>query len=1084
LKLPFDFGKYVLEELLGSGGMGNVYRARRKSDGEDFAVKTIHSHLTQLKNFMDRFHREAKLLKKLAHPRVVRIYDNGVYYPEGEDPVHFIVMEYVIGGSLTDVITGKHTDTDTKKMTLSVKLDGKERTVVMAKGVTRMLRQLAAILQEAHQLGIVHRDIKPDNIYITSPEWDVKLLDFGIARDSHDLQVSISQTGNVLGTPPYMSPEQCEGNTDIDIRSDLYALGVVAYECLSGTLPFTGPTTMAFLQQHLHMNPVPLLTMNPNLPRWLCCVVERLLAKERLMRHQTPLELAEDLNRIERGWPPLKIYDFEKRELVESAAKGGERITPSSDKIPQAPAMPQRAKTPQPGGTGIRKREEPLPPPPVKVEKKSSFLPVALVVIAVIAVATYFLAPVLLIDETKRQPTEETSKLQDPPKLMDTDDAALEMESHRSVNEGEEAMKDKRYADAVAAFTNAHGLIEDDRVKAKLEEAQKALEAEKLAKQRQEDFDRLVSEGDSASSKSDWDRAITSYNEALKLFNDSTVRTKLAHTKSERDIQLRDQQRQAKLAQEISNGDRAVESGDYSKARQHYSEAAKLSGEGANTSLLELLEQKTSSASKLADAKSRMDKAKTEYDYQAEADALKDFLSERDIARYRTRLRELERLASLVREMKKAESEKNWMEMKRTAEELDKENYPPAKNAITEAEEEIQVGQLCKLIEAAEKATEYATALLKLKELKEIRPDDKYLIWEQTIKDKMAAENEEQRFNRYISEAEKALNENRARDAMSNARSACSISPDNEKAKELLKRSISMNQRDMAKKKLERNAIAPEGASVTSLDCGENIVVWGAGPSATNPNGNGTIYAMEKGKLRVLAQNAHSSVISGLEIWRDRIISASFDGTVKVWDLKYGFLRETIAIKEQVWALAVSDKYVLAGTNTGQIAYIDMATWRKTGEVKLGKPVRSIACSDRFAFVTNGSEVIKLSLPDMKKQASQSVTGNARGLVVLGENRLAVGDSKGEIHILNQNDLSPVRKWKAHAQFITALATSADSSIVVSSSMDGTVAFWNVDDGEEIGRLKDAGLLIRELVFTPDTIYGASEIGGLVILKP
>ena len=1084
MKLPFDFGKYVLEELLGSGGMGNVYRARRKDDGEDFAVKTIHPHLTQLKNFMDRFHREAKLLKRLAHPRVVRIFDNGVYYPEGEDPVHFIVMEYVIGGSLTDVIFGKHSNDEVKKMTLSVKLDGKEKTVVMAKGVTRMLRQLAAILQEAHQLGIVHRDIKPDNIFITSPDWDVKLLDFGIARDSQDLQVSISQTGNVLGTPPYMSPEQCEGNTDIDIRSDLYALGVVAYECLSGTLPFTGPTTMAFLQQHLHMNPVPLITMNPNLPKWLCMVVERLLAKERLMRHQTPLELAEDLNRVERGWPPLKIYDFEKRELIESAAKGGERITPSSDKTPQAPAMPQKAKTPQPGGTGIRKREEPLPPPPVKVEKKSSFLPVALVVIAVIAVATYFLAPILLVDKTRRQPLEKTSEVVTPAAEPETVEEPWRVKFNSHVSEGNKAYDDGKYGDAISSYEAALALNEDNEVRNKLRKAEGRLQTVNLTQQRQDEFNKLVFEGDSASSKSDWDRAIASYNEALKIFNDSSVRTKLAHIKSERDIQLRDQERQAKLAQEISNGDRAVESGDYSKARQHYSEAAKLSGEGANISLLELLEQKTSSASKLADAKARMDKAKTEYDYQSEADALKDFLSERDIARYRTRLKELERLASLVLNMKKAKSEKNWAEVKRTAEELDKEHYPPAKNAITEAEEEIQVEQLCRLIGDAEKATEYETALLKMKELKEIRSDNKYLIWEQTIKDKMATENEEQRFNRYVSEAEKALDENRARDAMNNVRSACSIRPESEKAQELLKRSISMNQRDMAKKKLERNAIAPEGASVTSLDCAENIVVWGAGPSATNPKGSGTIYARENSKLRVLAKNAHSSVISGVGIWRDRIISASFDGTVKVWDLKYGFLRETIAIKEQVWALAVSDKYVLAGTNTGQIAYIDTATWRKTGEMKLGKPVRSIACCDGFAFATIGSEIIKLSMPDMKKQASQSVTGNARGLVVLGENRIAVGDSKGEIHVLNQSDLSPVRKWKAHSQFITALAASADSSIIVSSSMDGTVAFWNVDDGKEIGRLKDAGLLIRELVFTPDTIYGASEINGLIRLIP
>ena len=1075
MRLPYDLGEYVLEELLGSGGMGNVFRAVRKSDGEEFAVKTIHPHLTQLKNFMGRFHREAKLLKRLAHPHVVQVFDNGVCNRDGEEPVHYIVMEYVIGGSLTDVIIGKHSDEEVKKMTLSVKLDGKEKTVVIAKGVTRMLHQLAAILQEAHLLGIVHRDIKPDNIYITSPEWDVKLLDFGIARDSHDLQVSISQTGSVIGTPPYMSPEQCEGNSDVDIRSDLYALGVVAYECLSGTLPFMGPTTMAFLQQHLHMNPVPLLTLNPSLPKRLCKVVERLMAKERLMRHQTPAELTEDLVRIERGWPPLKIYDFESRALFDSADRGGEKV--ASAKVPH---------TLQTVAAGITKRRTPLPPPPDAVKKRSNLWPVVFVVISIIAIATYFLAPVLLVDETRRQPVEKTSEVVVPekttepqiPREMVMESRWEEFDGH--VSRGEIAHAEGKYDDAIRAFTAALALNDDETVKTKLMQSEKALQAEKLTLQRTDEFNRLVSEGDLASGINDWGRAIASYGEALKIFNDGAVRAKLTHVESERDILLRNQDRQGKLAEEISKGDEAVEWGEYAKAQGHYSEAVKLSGEGANTSLLELLEKKSISASKLADAKGRMDKAKFEYDYLSESDALEDFLSEREVARYRTRLKELDRLITLVAELENAQMDKDWAEVIKVAEELGEEGYPPAKAALANAAEEIKVVELSRFIEDAEKAGEYEIALLKLKELQDIRADEKYIEWEETIKLKQALENEKIVFNRYISEAEKAIREGRAKDAMSEARNACSTYPNSEKAKELLERSISMNQRDMAESKLCNEPLKFDNKCVTSIAYGKSGLIVGAGPSTMSPQGNGSIYALEKKGKRLIAENAHSSVISGIGIWKDRVVSASFDGTVKVWDLKHGILRETFDITEKVWALAVTDKCVLAGTKKGQIVCIDTATWSKTTELKLDKPVRSIACCEGFAYVTNGPEIIKLSLPGLEKQASQSVDGNARGLVIVGDNKLAVGDSKGIIHILNRSDLAPVSKWKAHSQFITSLVASVDNKIIVSSSMDGTVGFWSVDNGGEIGRLQNAGMLIRELVFSPEIIFAASEISGLM----
>ncbi len=348
-------GPYVLGERIGQGGMGSVYKATA-SDGSVVAVKLLHMHLTSVEEYVQRFQREVKLAERLAHPNVVRVLGSGV-----EGGQYFMVMEFIEGESLVEQLLAKsglpvriptiglEEDVPTQRMrvvgrdvtvpcaaapdTKSGQVAGKAtapgkagsspdvvdgevpRTALPpvcnlpVPDVIRMLRQIAGVLQAAADIGLIHRDLKPHNILLDRQR-NVKILDFGVAKDTRALASSLSLTGAGVGTPPYMSPEQCQGAAEVDIRSDLYSLGATAYCMLTGRPPFLCSTIAAYAMQHTRGVPVPVCKVNPVVPRNLSQVVDRLLAKKPEERHQTPAELIEDLNRVERGEPPLKIHKF------------------------------------------------------------------------------------------------------------------------------------------------------------------------------------------------------------------------------------------------------------------------------------------------------------------------------------------------------------------------------------------------------------------------------------------------------------------------------------------------------------------------------------------------------------------------------------------------------------------------------------------------------------------------------------------------------------------------------------------------------------------------------------------------------
>ena len=261
-------GGYRVEELLGAGGMGIVYRAESVETGAPVAVKFLRASRRGSGIARQRFQREIEIAKRLDHPHLVRLLDSGVW-----DETSFLVMEFVDGASLKEKILHRQT------------LD--------VEATLPLLRQLCDGIQAVHEAGVVHRDVKPSNVLLTS-RGDVKVCDFGLAFTEGVGLTRITQTGTSLGTPEYMAPEQIEGRR-VDSRADIYSLGVLMYEAFTGELPFVGESSMAVIMQHLNRAPLSPSTRNAALPAWLDRTILRAMKKEPSRRFQSIEEIRRQL---------------------------------------------------------------------------------------------------------------------------------------------------------------------------------------------------------------------------------------------------------------------------------------------------------------------------------------------------------------------------------------------------------------------------------------------------------------------------------------------------------------------------------------------------------------------------------------------------------------------------------------------------------------------------------------------------------------------------------------------------------------------------------------------------------------------
>jgi eukaryotic-like serine/threonine-protein kinase len=268
-------GRYLLSGLLGTGGMAEVFLAHDRMLGRDLALKVLKEHYAKDERFVGRFWREAQSAAALNHQNVVQIYDQG----RTQDGRHYIAMEYVPGGSLEDLIL--------------------RRGSLGPSEAARLASQVAEALQAAHRGGIVHRDIKPQNVLL-GEAGDAKVADFGIALAAS--RSSTSGTNLLFGTPSYMSPEQAMGER-VGPESDLYSLGVVLYEMLTGTVPFAAEGPLATAMKHLTELPLPPRRRNASVPEAMDVLVMRLLSKDPKDRYASAAQLIEDLRRAREGLP-------------------------------------------------------------------------------------------------------------------------------------------------------------------------------------------------------------------------------------------------------------------------------------------------------------------------------------------------------------------------------------------------------------------------------------------------------------------------------------------------------------------------------------------------------------------------------------------------------------------------------------------------------------------------------------------------------------------------------------------------------------------------------------------------------------
>ncbi len=263
-------GVYEILEQVGSGGMGVVYRAKDRSLDREVALKVLQPFLAQDAEYEQRFVREARTAAKLDHPHIVQIYAAGRF-----EDVLFIAMQLVRGTTLH-----QHT---------------RARGKFAWREALGIVRQAAEALGAAHKAGLVHRDIKPNNIMLDEAG-RVKLMDFGLMRSRLSGE-AITRSGDFFGTPEYASPEQCE-TAELDGRSDLYSLGAVLYEMLSGRMPHRGETPMALFKKILEEEPVPLRSLNPDVPAAVEAVVRRMMAKRPSDRFANADELVAEIDRV------------------------------------------------------------------------------------------------------------------------------------------------------------------------------------------------------------------------------------------------------------------------------------------------------------------------------------------------------------------------------------------------------------------------------------------------------------------------------------------------------------------------------------------------------------------------------------------------------------------------------------------------------------------------------------------------------------------------------------------------------------------------------------------------------------------
>ncbi len=338
-------GRYQLRDLLGAGGMASVHLAHDTVLDRDVAIKTLHTELGREQAFRERFRREAQSVAKLTHTNIVSVFDSGEDELDG-GMVPYIVMEYVAGQPL-------RSDLDS---------DIAQHGAMPTEKALKITADVLAALEVSHEMGLVHRDIKPGNVMLNK-RGVVKVMDFGIARAMQSGVTSMTQTGMVVGTPQYLSPEQALGR-GVDARSDLYSVGIMLFELLTGQLPFDADSPLAIAYAHVQEEPPVPSSINRSLPPAVDALVARALKKNPNERFPTAEAMRDECLRIagsgQSGATPLIIGEGPRARTSGSSVSSA--VFPTASGNPQTPVPPSVQQPYQPtqaAGFGPS-----TPPPP------------------------------------------------------------------------------------------------------------------------------------------------------------------------------------------------------------------------------------------------------------------------------------------------------------------------------------------------------------------------------------------------------------------------------------------------------------------------------------------------------------------------------------------------------------------------------------------------------------------------------------------------------------------------------------------------------------------------------------------------
>lgn len=289
-------GFQILSKL-GQGAMAVVFKAKQLSLDRTVAIKVLPKRLSENKEFVDRFYMEGRAAARLNHPHIVQAYDVGE-----AGGYHYFVMEYIDGKTVYDTL--------------------QEQKCMDEQDALRMILETAKALEHAHELGLIHRDVKPKNLMLTQDE-TVKLADMGLAREVNDYATATAEAGRAYGTPYYISPEQIRGEINIDARADIYGLGATFYHMVTGRVPFDGSSPSAVMHKHLKDPLVPPDHLNKSLSAGVGEIIEVMMAKSPDERYRNCSELISDLEAVMKGEPPLQARKTYDPSLLESLATGG-----------------------------------------------------------------------------------------------------------------------------------------------------------------------------------------------------------------------------------------------------------------------------------------------------------------------------------------------------------------------------------------------------------------------------------------------------------------------------------------------------------------------------------------------------------------------------------------------------------------------------------------------------------------------------------------------------------------------------------------------------------------------------------------